>query len=307
MTVLRPSVVLLATFLAGCAASGVDASGIDASGVDASGVGVAASGGLRLDDAVALAASDDGTLWVVDAGTSTVVAFRDSAVVRQLGGAGTGAEALLDPVDVDPTNGLAIFVADRAAGEVVQFTDEGRVAARFVVPDVDPDRPTRQPAGALRDGARGQPLAVAAGADGTLFVIDDGRRHVVQLSAEGDVERVLGADTLVDPVDLALTNDGVLWVVDAGRSAVRPIERFGDMGPPLPVADIGRLQRVEATPTGVLVTGLDGIVRLTRRGTTRLGPFPPAPLRAAVEVPEGLAVLTPQELRVVPIPPGRDR
>ena len=197
--------------------------------------------GAPFQDALALGATPDGRLWVVDGATGVLVVLRDGLVVDRWGGAGTGDDAFLDPVDVDPTNGQAVFVADRAGGAVHQLTAEGRVAVSLPVPDVDPSRPLRE----VRPGAaRARPLAVAAAPDGTLWVLDGARRHVLRLSREGDVERVLTG--LADPVDLALDDDGTLWVADAGRGALRSFDAFGTPGRSVEVPGLGRLVGVAA-------------------------------------------------------------
>ncbi|WP_412068293.1 hypothetical protein [Rubrivirga sp. IMCC43871] len=211
-------------------------------------------------DARALAVTPDGTLWVVEGADGTVLAIRDGAVVQRLGGVGTGDQAFLDPVGVDPTNGQAIYVADRAAGLVVQFTAQGRRAGALVVPDLD-GASARQPAGDFgRETTRGQPMAVAAASDGTVFVIDGGRGHVLRLSNEGTVERVLGAGTLGDPVALSLADDGTLWVADAGRGGVQPFDAFGSAGAFVPAPGLGRIVGVSVGRSGLLVVGTDAAV-----------------------------------------------
>ncbi len=182
---------------------------------------------------VAIASTPDGRVWVLDAGTGEVVVLENGVVTRRIGGSGTGDDAFLDPVDLDPTNGQTLFVADRAGGAVVRVTAEGRVAQRIPVPDLDPAQPLRQ---SPRAG-RGQPIAVAAAPDGGVYVVDGGRRHVLHLDAEGTVQRVLGAGRFSDPVDLAVGDDGVLWVADAGRNRVESFDRFGGPGPATHVYD----------------------------------------------------------------------
>ncbi len=181
-------------------------------------------------DPVAIAATPDGTVWVVDAGSGEVVAVRQGVVVRRIGGAGTGDDAFLDPVDLDPTNGQTLFVADRAAGAIVRVTAEGRIAESIPVPDVDPAQPVRGP---RRTEARGQPVAVAAAPDGGLYVIDGGRGHVLKLDADGAVERVLGAGVLSDSVDLVVADDGTVWIADAGNATVHGFDAFGSMRYPV--------------------------------------------------------------------------
>lgn len=238
---MRPAALALAVLLGACA-------------------GPSAIPGQPFRDARALAVAPDGTVWVVEGADGTVLALRDGAVVQRLGGVGTGEQAFLDPVDVDPTNGQAIYVADRAAGLVVQFTAEGRRAGALVVPDLD-GASARQPAGDFgREAPRGQPTAVAAAPDGTLFVLDGGRGHVLRLSSEGTVERVLGAGSLSDPVALALADDGTLWVADAGRGGLQPFDAFGAPGAFVEAPDLGRIVGVAVGRAGVLAVGADAVI-----------------------------------------------
>ena len=186
-----------------------------------------------------------------------------------------------------------MFVADRAAGAVLQFTAEFRLALEVVVPDVDPARPARQPAGAVRDGNRGQPLAVAAAPDGVLFVLDGGRRHVLQLSSEGDVERVLGAGLLVDPVDLALEDDGTLWVADRARGVVQRFDPFGSAGGALEAGGLGPLVSVDASGARVVVAGERGVGVVEGGALEVVAPAPAGVVRGALEVGGRVLVLTP--------------
>ena len=264
-------------------------------------------------NAVALAATPDGTVWVVDAGESTVVAVRAGVVAARFGGAGTGDGALIDPADVDPTNGQAVFVADRAAGTVVHFTAEGRVAVALVVPDVDPGQLARQPVRegadrAAREPRRGQPVAVAAAPDGALYVVDAGRRHVVRLDAEGAVERVVGASgtgALAEPVDLAVADDGTVWVADAGRGAVQSFDAFGAPGRAVPLADaVGTLRAVSLSGDALVVTGAGGVAVAAPGAASVVDRTDGGRARGAVRVrrPGGgsaLVVLTATGLRVV--------
>ena len=244
-------------------------------------------------DARALATTPDGRLWVIDDGA--VLVFERGLLADVVGGSGTGEAAFLDPVALDPTNGQALYVADRAAGAVLQFTAEGRLAATLAVPDVDPGQPLRQRD--ERDGVRARPVAVAAGPDGVLFVIDGARRHVLRLSAEGDVERVLGAGLLSDPVALAVAADGVLWVADAGRGRLQPFDPFGAPGDVLPVEDVGRLVSVTADGAALVVAGTEGAVVLRDRqpdgAALRLAN---GPARGAVLARGVLVVLAPTRL-----------
>ena len=192
-------------------------------------------------------------LYVVDGAASAVVVLApDGRSLGTLGGAGTGDGALLDPTDVDPTNGQSVFVADPGAGTVTHFTAEGRAAETVAVPEVDPARAGRAVGPDLRDLPRGRPTAVAAAADGALYVVEAGRGVVLRLDAQRRVERVFGGPdagpaALREPVGLAVADDGTLWVADRGRGGAQAFDPFGAPGRFLP-----------APPGGVVAVGAGG-------------------------------------------------
>ena len=267
--------------------------------------------GALFEDARAVAATPDGALYVIEGATGEVLVLRAGLVVRRLGGSGTTAEATIDPVALDPTNGQAVFVADRAAGAIHHFTAEGRLAGSVPVPDVDPARPLRQ---AVRDGARGRPVAVAAAPDGALYVADAGRAHVLRLDAEGTVERVLGAGRLREPVALAVADDGTLWVADAGRGGLQAFDAFGTPGAFAEAALSGPLLALTVRGTVAVVAAGGGLQTLdlsapdfvcATAGCGPLMPVParPEPFRGVAFVGDRLAVLTATRVFVGP---GRD-
>ena len=213
-----------------------------------------------------------GVLYVVDGAASAVLVLTsDRAPLGVLGGAGTGDGALLDPTDVDPTNGQAVFVADPGSGTVTHFTAEGRAAETVAVPEVDASRLARAVGPDLRDLPRGRPTAVAAAPDGVLYVVEAERGVVLRLDAQRRVERVLGAGgegALRDPLDLAVGDDGTLYVADLGRGGVQTFDPFGSPGRFLPTPEGGPVAVsvsgdlvVVVAPQAVAVHGRGGLDR----------------------------------------------
>ena len=71
------------------------------------------------EDAVSLSIDPAGLIYVVDAGSQSVVRLdQEGRVVDSLGGGGSGQYQLFQPADVDPTNGLEIYVADSGNSRV---------------------------------------------------------------------------------------------------------------------------------------------------------------------------------------------
>ena len=255
--------------------------------------GAGAAVRARFADARALAAAPDGTLYVVDAGASVVYVLaggaEDPAV---LGGAGAGLGALLDPVDVDPTNGQAVFVADEA-GTVTHFTSEGRAAETVAVPEVDPARSAWAVGPVSGEPPRGRPVAIAAAPDGALYVAEAERGVVLRLDEQRAVERVLGGGgALVQPVGLAVGQGGMLFVADRTRRVVQTFDAFGALGPALPAE--GEPVAVSVAGDSLLVVTPGAVaVHATTGHRARLVPVDVGePLRDAVRTADGLWVLT---------------
>lgn len=249
----------------------------------------------RFADARALAVTPGGGVYVVDAGEAVVVVLGPGRVApRTLGGPGTGDGGFLSPVDIDPTNGQALFVADEA-GTVVHLTAEGRVAESVAVPDVDPTRIARAVGPTPTDAPRGRPLALAAAADGALYVVEGQRGVVLRLDSQRETERVLGArgaGALAEPVGVAVGPGGTVYVADAGRGVLQPFDAFGAPllalpvdGQPVAVGAAGDSVWV-VTPSAVTLFGAEGDRQ--RTVPVALG----EPLVDAAFVPGGLLVLT---------------
>ena len=252
----------------------------------------------RFGDARALGVGG-GLLYVVDAAESAVVVLTPAGVaVGVLGGAGTGDGALLDPADVDPTNGQAVFVADPGSGTVTHFTAEGRAAEAVAVPEVDPDRAGRAVGPDVRGLARGRPTAVAAAADGALYVVEAGRGVVLRLDAQRRVERVLGgpgAGALRSPLGLAVGDDGTLYVAD-GPGGVRTFDPFGAPGRTLPAPE-GPAVAVSVAGDSVVVVSPRAVAVHGRGGRGRVARWAgPAPLVDATLVEGVLVGLTSTDL-----------
>lgn len=118
-----------------------------------------------------------GTIYVVDAGLDAVVRISADGSDRQaLGGPGFALGTFDGPADVDPTNGLAIWVADEGNGRVQQFSRRFRFLAALPIP-ADPARAAGVPRFATDEAAEaplgdGRPVAVVTGPDRSLYVLE---------------------------------------------------------------------------------------------------------------------------------------
>ncbi|HLA62873.1 MAG TPA: hypothetical protein VK610_00480 [Rhodothermales bacterium] len=182
-------------------------------------------------DARALAADGSGRLYVVDAAESVVVVL-DTAGVRlaTFGGPGAGAYAFLEPADVDPTNGLELYVADAGNGRLQRFSRDGRLLDTVPVPlDVPP---AGSNASIPPDAQRGRPVAVAAGAAGAVYAAEGSRNVVYVWRGSSRQAEPLGGERSTReapaaPVGLDARGDGTLAVADGRRGEAVVYDALG--------------------------------------------------------------------------------
>lgn len=261
----------------------------------------------RFEEATSLAIDPAGRLYVTDAGTDAVIYLTgDGTVLARHGGPGTQPGAFDDPADLDPTNGLAVYVADAGNGRIQHFARAFQFLEALPVGDEDDAgaRPSydRHDGSALRAGT-GHPVAVAVSATDALYVMDAAEGHVVQWDAPQREPRIIGgfdagAGALIDPVDLAVGPDGRLFVADRGRDAIVVFDLFGNTLTMLAegrTARAVRLRVVDETlwliePQAVQMITPGGMLK--RRWRIRLG----APLVDAARYGEHTYFLTPNQL-----------
>ena len=238
--------------------------------------------------ASALAVDPMGRLYVADAGRDVVrVLSADGDTLTTLGGTGTRAGEFDGPLDVDPTNGQTLYVADAGNGRLQQFSAEWQYLGAI---------PVGGEGGAAervfddgRDGAdtqgAGRPVAMVSRDGDETFVIDERARAVVLFSPQGRPERLIGpASRLDDPVDLALGDDRRLYVADRGREAVLAYDAFGTFLERVPVEGLSALRAVSVHRGRLWIVCADQVVVWTpgteqvRRHSVRLD----APLLGAL-------------------------
>ncbi|MEM1054181.1 MAG: hypothetical protein AAGI52_01540 [Bacteroidota bacterium] len=167
---------------------------------------------------VALSVATDGRLFVLGAEgiqpvPREVFASYNFTTVLNEETIGTGG---LAPSDLDATNGQDFYVADGA--RVLRFSDEGLLVQTLDIASVDAPPiatgPTLLP---------GEAVAVAAGADGQLYVAEV-TRGTVQVWRDGALADVLGG--VGQPVALA-SRGRTLYVADASLPGVRVLGANG--------------------------------------------------------------------------------
>ena len=189
-------------------------------------------------EARALAVDPSGKLYVVDTGEDAVFQLSPSGVLLEtLGGSGTGEGQFDQPMDVDPTNGLVLVVADAGNSRLQRFSRTFLPITSLPVGRIERFTPGSQAAslnigseGGVQE-ADGRPIAVITNNANETFAIDAIQKVVLKWDVSRRLERAIGGfdageGTLEDPVALA-ADEQSLFVADRGRAAVLVYDPFG--------------------------------------------------------------------------------
>ena len=265
------------------------------------------------EEARSLGVDPNQILYVADARESTVtVVTPDGRVLVTLGGRGAEAGAFDEPADVDPTNGLEIFVADAGNGRVQHFSRNGKYVEALPIGRVDPGNRTsaRQPlfdSGRNGSDARadGRPIAVASTPNGDVYVLDAREKVVVRFDRQRRPEPFAGGfdarqGRLVDPVAMAVS-DRAVFVADAGIGGIIIYDRFGTPDGRIRLAQIPRSLTMVGDDLWAVCADRIFIIDPNRQQI--MGQIPvqlDEPIVDAARVDRTLALLTPTRLVLVP-------
>ena len=264
---------------------------------------------FQLQEATRLAADPAGRLYVTDAGEQVVYQLSSEGDLLFKAGRPGGGEGQFDvPMDVDPTNGLVIVVADTENGRLQSFSSEFRfLDAHYLYENATSYRVGES--GTLQEtGAR--PIAVASSRDQSVFVLDAD----LSLVLKWDRERVLearigdydqGEGALADPRDLVVTEMN-LYVLDAGLDRVQVYDHFGGFEGPLAIGQVQQARSLSAWQEFILITTEEEVLVYHQRGTfvRKWLPELSEPLVDMLIHPAGLFVLTPSGLFHAPFDPN---
>ena len=192
------------------------------------------------EDAISLSTSPRGSIYVVDRGRSNIHELNEKGeLVRVLGGPGVSPGQFDDPLDIDPTNGLILVVADAGNGRIQRFSSEFLFLELLQVGSYGPGNPnslTGQPRYRQNDdfelAGSGRPISVQTTSDNRMYVIDAEERVVIEWDQDRNIKQVIGEfsegeGALHNPIDVTLGSDGSLYVLDADHESVRVYDAFG--------------------------------------------------------------------------------
>lgn len=168
----------------------------------------------------ALARHPHASVYVVDERHAEIRVFDSEwKLVRRFGEYGEGDKQLRKPVDLAfDGSGGRVYVADEDGRRVQVFTSDGQ--HQF---SIGPE---------TGDYRLGRPCAVAAGPDGSVFVVDGAGDCVVKFGAQGEGlarwgRRGGGPGEFLNPTDIAVDAIGRVFVLDTGNRRVQVLSAQG--------------------------------------------------------------------------------
>ena len=227
--------------------------------------------------ATSISIAADGRMFVVDADRNALVVLRLSGEVDEIiGGPGTDEGQFDGPADVDPTNGLAIYIADMGNGRIQKFSRAFRfleslpVVSNPALSREDQNPSFRVGAGVTRQPSDGLPVSVITSRLDDLYVVESVSATVIRWDRDRRNSWVIGNEDageyeLQAPVDLA-TNGEYLFVADSIQKAVMVYDLFGA---PVRAIAKGRLVSIRAVKSRsgrILAILKDRIIEFTVTG-----------------------------------------
>ncbi|MDR6841514.1 NHL repeat-containing protein [Pseudoxanthomonas sacheonensis] len=201
---------------------------------------------VRFDDPYGVAVTEDGTLYVADAGDNNRIRrIGSDGVVTTLAGFAEGfADGDGTAARFNTPSGLAL---DRAGNLYV--ADTGNHAIRKVTPLGRVSTVAGTGLAGFRDGAGTQaqfngPIGVAVDAHGDVYVADTYNDRIRRIDLQGRVSTLAGGDRpgnldgvgaaarFDTPTALAVDAQGIVWVADTRNNAIRRVAPDGTVVTP---------------------------------------------------------------------------
>jgi len=187
---------------------------------------------VALSEPFGLAESRDGSIFVVDRGSSRVIRFNaDLVPEKQIGGFGLGTETFNRPTFVTVDNSLNIYVADENNRRVARF--DARLNFVDDIKFADEEDPFKF----------GYPSGIGVTSYGEVWIGDREKNTLCLFNNVGRFDRFLGEfgspeGQLSRPEKIVSETGGKFYVCDAGHSRIVIYDEFGNYSRKLELREI---------------------------------------------------------------------
>ncbi len=189
-----------------------------------------------LSRAVSFRLDPSGRMYIADPGRHVIdIRDPDGSQVYVLGGPGAGEAQFDDPLDVDPTTGLLLVVADAGNSRIARFGARYEFSESIPLygsarESLDLSVAIVDPRGWGEDRTPGRPISVALSESNETFAIDEVRGVVARWDISRRLVDLIGDESvevpLSRPTDLEIVGDQ-LHVADADLESVVVYDLFG--------------------------------------------------------------------------------
>lgn len=222
----------------------------------------------KFQEARALATDGHGLLYVIDGGKSVLYKLNgDGKLLQQVGGRGSGKYQFDEPMDVEATNGLEIWVADKENHRLQRFSGEFRYLES--VPLLFETHTPRQVAGFFSTNAdydnkqiwmEGTPIMVTTNTAKEVLAFDELHSFLVIWGADRSIRGYVGRydagdAALLDPVAIVTAPNGTIFVADRGRGTVMEYDAYGSFLRSMGNGQLKDLRGLSLFGDRLLVTG----------------------------------------------------
>lgn len=223
-------------------------------------------------------------------------------LLASVGGRGWGNTQFDEPMGIDASLGVSVYVADYNNNRIVRYDKDLHFLGSFSTPD-----------NSGADASFGYPRDVALSPIGNMFIVDEENKRIIYSAGFASIEQtfgntVAGEERLQQPIALATGPDNNLFILEPNRIVVydvfgNPVRSFGSqlIVDAVGICNHGRIVAV-ICPSAIHFFLDDGTVALSLDANNMVFAGEAGNFRDAVFTQEYLLLLTDQSVIVLTNP-----